>query len=122
VPFFTGTSNLASLFNMNGIYLFSDRSGQRQSEQPHFIMSSLEPLRYTVHLKEPSCRADDTIGLSVYLNEQLEENYAPTFYKRFMSCIRSTVESSTSSSSSAVSSSDQDEEMKMFRRVYSTFV
>eukprot|EP00978_Attheya_sp_CCMP212_P011684 scaffold28951_cov55-Attheya_sp.AAC.1 len=48
-----------------------------------------------------------------------EENYAPTFYKMFMSCIHSAVESSTSSSSSAVSSSDQDEEMKMFRRVYS---
>jgi hypothetical protein len=64
-------------------------------------MSSLESLTYTVHLKEPDRRADDTIGLTVYLNDQGEDSFCPGFYRKFMASVQGAEDPPTASSASA---------------------
>jgi hypothetical protein len=98
---------------MNVIIFFSDRSSPIA-----FAMSSLEPITYTVHLKEPVRRADDTIGLTVYLNDQVEDHYCPQFYRKFMSSVYAAESDASSSSSSSVAAATRQSDMKMFRRVY----
>ena len=84
-------------------------------------MSSLEPLTYTVHLKEPDRRADDTIGLTVYLNDQGEDSFCPGFYRKFMASVQDADDPPTTSSASA-DILRQRSELDMFRIVYGKFV
>eukprot|EP00978_Attheya_sp_CCMP212_P038086 scaffold185495_cov49-Attheya_sp.AAC.1 len=82
-------------------------------------MSSLQPLTYTVNLKEPVQCADDMMGLSVYLNDQVEDHYCPAYYLNFMNSVRAAESEASSSSSSVVAGGVQVRgEMDMFRRVY----
>ena len=95
---------------MNVIIFFSDRSSPTAQ---HSTMSSLEPITYTVHLKEPVHWADDTIGLTVYLNDQVEDHYCPQFYRKFMSSVYAAESDASSSSSSSVAAATRQSDMKM---------